>query len=39
MCTLIYWAKLVPLLHINIDEGERSFGGQLEDFYHGARCF
>lgn len=21
MCTLIYWAKLVPLLHINIDEG------------------
>lgn len=34
MCTLIYWAKLVPLLHINIDEGERSFGGQPEDFYH-----
>lgn len=21
MCTLIYWAKLVPLRHINIDEG------------------
>lgn len=21
MCTLIYWAKLVSLLHINIDEG------------------
>lgn len=22
MCTLIYWAKLVPLRHINIDEEE-----------------
>lgn len=32
VCTLIYWAKLVPLLHINIDERERGFGGQSEVF-------
>lgn len=35
MCTLIYWAKLVPLRHINIDEGgKEAFGGQAEDFCH-----
>lgn len=35
MCTLIYWAKLVPLRHINIDEGgKEAFGGQPEDFCH-----
>lgn len=42
MCTLIYWAKLVPLLHINIDEGGgggESFGGQLKDLYHISHCF
>lgn len=37
MCTLIYWAKLVPLRHINIDEGgKEAFGGQPEDFCHAA---
>lgn len=24
MCTLIYWAKLVPLRRINIDEGREA---------------
>lgn len=42
MCTLIYWAKLVPLLHINIDEGGgggESFGGQPKDVCHVTHCF
>lgn len=30
MCTLIYWAKLVPLLHINIDEGKEALEVSLK---------
>lgn len=40
MCTLIYWAKLVPLRHINIDEeGEEALEVSLKTRVLQLGCF